>query len=109
MKKVYLVIRKYIDMYDDVYTDIIHICDSLELAVEKTNDYITDSINDALSKKHSDDFVVDTERTNISTYYNDKDLMRPCGVSYLYIKDEDFDALTEIYYIKIEEHELKED
>lgn len=102
MKKVYLVIREHeLTGTKEKYTDIIHICNDVDLAVEYANTYIQDSIKDLLAAPHK--YPVWT----MSKYFEKEYLISGRGCCY--ISFEDNDSIVEMYSLKIEEHELKED
>lgn len=103
MNKVYLVINHCDkNSINESYTDIVHICNDPDLAVEYANDYVNDFIHDSLRQEHNG--YVWIERPE-GKYYTKNELFQ--GVCYLGFAVDD--NIIESYDIKIEEHEVKED
>ena len=100
MKKVYVIIREYVDESDEKFTDIIHICNDENLAVEKANEYIVCSYDDIWMMPHKAVWVA-------GKYYSKDELMNDRGVCYLSFEKDDI--VISYYGLKIKEYELKED
>lgn len=99
MQKVYVVIQEYMNEYDEVFTDIIHICNSLDLAVEKSNEFIQDAIRDYMN-----DFDGKFDFSNKGRYFSKNELFNEDGVNYL-----EGEYIQEYHNLRIEEYEVKED
>jgi hypothetical protein len=99
MQKVYVVIQEYMNEYDEVFTDIIHICNSLDLAVEKSNEFIQDAIRDYMN-----DFDGRFDFITKGRYFSKNELFSEDGVNYLEGKYN-----QEYHNLRIEEYEVRED
>ena len=104
MQKVYLVIQEYLDEYGDTYTDIIHVCDNLDLAVEKSNEFIQDAIRDYM-EDCNDRF----DFSNKGRYFSKDELFNDAGVEYLTSSVHQEEYIKEYHNLRIEEHEVRED
>jgi hypothetical protein len=110
MQKVYVVIQEYLDEYGDTYTDIIHVCDSLDLAVEKSNEFIQDAIRDYM-EDCNDGF----DFSNKGRYFSKDELFDENGLGVEYLTSDQHPALRtgelikEYYSLRIEEYEVKGD
>ncbi len=100
MKKVYVIFSEHVD-HGTIFTDIIHICATEDLAVEMANAYIGDMIHDALKGPNGKDII----NPDLGRYYNAKDL--EFGVTYLEFGD--INDPYDTYSITIEAAELKEE
>lgn len=103
MKKVYVLVLEHITGYEK-FTDILHICNDEDLAVEYANSYVNDAIHDSLREEHKG--FVWIERQG-GKYYNKEELYRGC--CFLAYGDHETDTIIESYSITMEECELRED
>ena len=103
MKKVYVLILEH-ETGNEKFTDIIHICNDEDLAVEYANDYVNDAIHDSLREEHEGFVWVERQE---GKYYNKEELYRGC--CFLAYGSHETDSIIESYSITMEEHELKED
>lgn len=103
MNKVYLVIN-HCDKHpiNESYTDIVHICNDSDLAVEYANSFVNDFIHDSLRKEYKGCVWIEKPE---GKYYTKSELFH--GVCYLGFAIDD--SIVESYDIKIEEYEVKED
>ena len=110
MQKVYLVLREHLAQGKtgwsdgERYTDIIHICKDADIAVEKANEYIIDFISDIMSQPTNNRPVY----CDMGKYYTKEDLMSQKGSCFISFENNE-KMIVEVYNIKIEEHEVKED
>ena len=107
MKKVYVISNTYLDSDYETHTDIIHICADLDLAVEKANEYIIDSISDATSQDFGMFRIRVVADFQPLKYYTKDELLH--SVRYLTLRDAEFNTEIETYDLSITEYELKED
>ena len=99
MQKVYVITQEYLDEYGDTYTDIIYVCDSLDLAIEKSNEFIQDTIRNYMKDRNEGfDF------SNKGRYFGKDELFTDEGVAYLTSEVD-----QEYHNLRIEEYEVKED
>lgn len=106
MQKVYLVInRRDYDREPETYTDIVHVCNDADLAVEYANEFIKDFIHDALRKDHKGRVWIEAAEKSVGKYYTKDELFE----GRCYLGFEINDNIVESYDIKIEEYEVKED
>ena len=104
MQKVYVVIQEYMNEYEEVFTDIIHICNSLDLAVEKSNEFIQDAIRDYM-RDYDDKF----DFSNKGRYFSKNELFSEDGVNYLVSNMSQGEYAQEYHNLRIEEFEVRED
>jgi len=104
MKKVYVLVLEHGKTGDEKFTDILHICNDEDLAVEYANSYVNDAIHDSLCEEH--DGFVWVKRPE-GKYYSKEELYRGC--CFLAYGDHEKDSIIEFYNITMEEHDLKED
>lgn len=106
MKKVYLVINHCDkNSINETYTDIVHICTDVDLAVEYANSFVNDFIHDSLRQEHKGYVWIEACKRSAGKYYSKEELFE--GRCYLGFAVDD--NIIESYDIKIEEHDLKED
>lgn len=110
MQKVYLVITEHekFNERNERFTDIVHICNDIDLAVEYANSYVNDAIHDSLREEHKGFVWVERQEQSVGKYYSKDELLNGDNC-YLAYGDHDTDSIIESYSIKIEEHEVKED
>lgn len=111
MNKVYVLVLEHetrsVDN-NEKFTDIIHICNDEDLAVEYANDYVNDAIHDSLREEHKGFVWVERQECyGKGKYYNKEELYSGC--CFLAYGNHDTDSIIESYSITMEEHDLKED
>lgn len=103
MKKVYVLVLEH-ETGNEKFTDILHICNDEDLAVEYANSYVNDAIHDSLREDHKGFVWIERQA---GKYYNKEELYRGC--CFLAYGDHDTDSIIESYSITMEECEVKED
>ena len=103
MNKVYVLILEH-ETGDEKFTDILHICNDEDLAVEYANSYVNNAIHDSLREEHNGFVWVERQE---GKYYNKEELYRGC--CFLAYGCHVTDSIIESYSITMEAHDLKED